>query len=264
MTEQEWLEFVNPQFDHPDHSIGRLIRFLESKGSPRKLRLYVLACCQRLAHILAEAEWSSAALAVAEDVAEGHCPTSELQKYREYAGPGGGIVNAHYSLKGELLPGAELAAAKERAADAFRCALSEDLTTQRHATESGGVYYTQAAGATGWHGDEAIWLDELARTQDRQAADAARRREIHTQALTLHDIFGNPFRPVTVDPAWLTLTVTSLAQAIYDERAFDRLPILADALEDAGCDHADILNHCRQPRVHVRGCWCVDLLLGKQ
>jgi hypothetical protein len=79
----------------------------------------------------------------------------------------------------------------------------------------------------------------------------------------IRDIFGNPFDPVATDPAWLTPTVVSLAQAIYDERAFDRLPILADALEDAGCNHEEILNHCRQPEEHVRGCWAVDLLLDK-
>jgi hypothetical protein len=77
-------------------------------------------------------------------------------------------------------------------------------------------------------------------------------------------IFGNPFRPITADAAWLTPTAVSLAQAIYDDRAFDRLPILADALEDAGCDNADLLNHCRLPGEHVRGCWPVDLLSGKQ
>jgi len=80
----------------------------------------------------------------------------------------------------------------------------------------------------------------------------------------LYDIFANPFRPVTVDPAWRTSTVVSLAQGIYDERAFDRLPILADALEDAGCTNADILIHCRQPGEHVRGCWVVDRILGKK
>jgi hypothetical protein len=76
-------------------------------------------------------------------------------------------------------------------------------------------------------------------------------------------IFGNPFRPVTVDPSWLTSTVVSLAQGIYAERAFDRLPILADALQDAGCDNPDVLDHCRGPGPHVRGCWVVDLVLGK-
>ncbi len=80
----------------------------------------------------------------------------------------------------------------------------------------------------------------------------------------LRCIFGNPFRPVTCDPAWLTSAVTSLAQAIYNGTTFDRLPILADALEDAGCTNADLLNHCRQPGVHVKGCWALDLLLGRE
>jgi hypothetical protein len=83
------------------------------------------------------------------------------------------------------------------------------------------------------------------------------------QCTLLRCIFGNPFRSVTLDPSWLTCTVTSLAQAIYTDRAFDRLPILADALEDAGCTDADILAHCRGGGEHVRGCWVVDLLLGK-
>jgi hypothetical protein len=80
----------------------------------------------------------------------------------------------------------------------------------------------------------------------------------------IRDIFGNPFRPVTADPSWLTSTVAALARGIYADRAFDRLPILADALQDAGCDHADILDHCRGHGPHVRGCWVVDLLLGKE
>ncbi len=80
----------------------------------------------------------------------------------------------------------------------------------------------------------------------------------------LRDVIGNPFRPLTADPAWLTATVRALAEGIYADRAFDRMPILADALEDAGCDNADILAHCRGPGPHVRGCWVVDLILGKQ
>jgi hypothetical protein len=79
----------------------------------------------------------------------------------------------------------------------------------------------------------------------------------------LRDIFGNPFRAVAAGASWLTSTVVALADGIYQERAFDRLPILADALQDADCDNEEILNHCRQPGEHVRGCWVVDLLLGK-
>jgi hypothetical protein len=80
----------------------------------------------------------------------------------------------------------------------------------------------------------------------------------------IRDIFGNPFRPVTFDPAWLTSTVVALAEGIYAERAFDRMPILADALQDAGCDNADVLHHCRGDGPHCRGCWVVDLVLGKE
>jgi hypothetical protein len=78
------------------------------------------------------------------------------------------------------------------------------------------------------------------------------------------DIVGPPSRPSVVDGNWLTFTVTALATGIYADRAFDRLPILADALQDAGCDNADILDHCRGPGPHVRGCWCVDLLLSTE
>ena len=80
----------------------------------------------------------------------------------------------------------------------------------------------------------------------------------------VRDIFGNPFRPVEFDPRWRTSDVLGLARAIYDDRAFDRLPILADALMDAGCADEQVLAHCREPGQHVRGCWVVDLVLGKE
>ena len=87
----------------------------------------------------------------------------------------------------------------------------------------------------------------------------------------LRCIFVNPFRPVSLDPAWRTPTVTALATATYEERILpagtldpDRLAVLADALEEAGCDNADILAHLRGPGPHVRGCWVLDLLLEKE
>jgi hypothetical protein len=82
----------------------------------------------------------------------------------------------------------------------------------------------------------------------------------------LRDIFGNPFRPIALTPAWLTWhdgLLVSMARRMYDSRDFSDMPVLADALEEAGCDHADILAHCRQPGEHVRGCWVVDAILGK-
>jgi hypothetical protein len=79
-------------------------------------------------------------------------------------------------------------------------------------------------------------------------------------------VFGNPFRPVAVDPAWAAWnagTARRLAQAAYDERAFDRLPVLADALEEAGCSDPQLLGHLRSAWPHVRGCWAVDTVLGQ-
>jgi hypothetical protein len=79
----------------------------------------------------------------------------------------------------------------------------------------------------------------------------------------IRDIAGNPFRPSSTNGAWLTSVVVSLARGIYADRAFDRLPNLADALQAAGCDDADILAHCRSDGPHVRGCWVVYVVLGK-
>jgi hypothetical protein len=95
---------------------------------------------------------------------------------------------------------------------------------------------------------------------DRAATKAA-------DADMLRDLCGNPFRPVTIDPFWLAWndgTVVRMAQAIYEDGLFTHLPILADALEEAGCNNPVILAHCRQPGGHQRGCWLVDLLLGKE
>jgi hypothetical protein len=82
-----------------------------------------------------------------------------------------------------------------------------------------------------------------------------------------HDVFSNPFRPLSpIHPAvlaWNDSTVRRIAEGIYEERAFDRLPILADALLDAGCDNEELMQHCRGEGPHVRGCWAVDLILAK-
>jgi hypothetical protein len=92
-----------------------------------------------------------------------------------------------------------------------------------------------------------------------------RSRNLILQATLLRDIIGLArFREIAFEPEWRTETALGLARGIYDDRAFDRLPILADALQDAGCEDADILEHCRDDGPHVRGCWVVDLLLGKE
>jgi hypothetical protein len=106
---------------------------------------------------------------------------------------------------------------------------------------------------------EALWGDTR---RDWTAMDNV---ESHKDIFDpLRDIFGHLFRSVTANPSWLTATVVSLAHGIYDDRTFDRRPILADALQDAGCDDEAVLTHCRSDGPHCRGCWVVDLLLGKE
>jgi hypothetical protein len=92
------------------------------------------------------------------------------------------------------------------------------------------------------------------------------RREEEAQADLLREIAAHLLQPVALDPlvrAWEGGVVVKLAQAVYEEQAFDRLPILGDALEEAGCADGELLRHCRQPGGHVRGCWAVDLLTGR-
>jgi hypothetical protein len=88
--------------------------------------------------------------------------------------------------------------------------------------------------------------------------------DLRVLAPLVRDLFGNPFRPAVIVPSCLNTAVLAIARGVYEERAFDQLSILADALEDAGCDNAEILTHCRRPGQHVRGCWVVDLILSNE
>ncbi|MCI0461741.1 MAG: hypothetical protein L0Z62_32730 [Gemmataceae bacterium] len=110
------------------------------------------------------------------------------------------------------------------------------------------------------------WLEDALAVFLGRPIAARGTKDRQLQAAVLHDLFGNPFRPVTVEPAWLTwngAAVMQMARTIYEERRFEDLPFLADALEEAGCTDPTILGHCRGPGPHVLGCWVVDLLLGK-
>jgi hypothetical protein len=109
-------------------------------------------------------------------------------------------------------------------------------------------------------------VDEVCEATRRVARDRSGEWEDVVQARLLRDVLGNPFRPVTIDPAWLRWhdgLLVSMARQMYDSRDFTDMPILADALEEAGCTAQEILSHCRSGGEHVRGCWVVDLLLGK-
>jgi hypothetical protein len=118
---------------------------------------------------------------------------------------------------------------------------------------------------TGWHPASHY---SAVRAVCALAAEGDRERvgemEYAEQADLLRDIFGNPFRPVNFSPEWRTDTALTLARQMYESRDFTAMPILADALQDAGCDSEDVLSHCRGTGPHVRGCWVVDLVLDKE
>ena len=118
--------------------------------------------------------------------------------------------------------------------------------------------HLHAAGVT----NTASWigLGQGGSELERGAEIGRRARE---QAALLRDIIGYPFRPVAFDPAWRTSNAVALAAQMYESRDFSAMPILADALQDAGCETAEILDHCRSAGPHVRGCWVVDFVLAR-
>jgi hypothetical protein len=128
--------------------------------------------------------------------------------------------------------------------------------------EVGGLVYYIARRAT-WNRAHVPGVGWVFASWSRQSDDAEAEEKAR-QADLLREMFGNPFRPLKAEPSWLTSDVLALARGIYEEKAFDRMPILADALQDAGCENVNVLDHCRNPNAaHVRGCWVIDMLLGR-
>jgi hypothetical protein len=241
MTEQEWLVANNS---------SPMLEFLRSQGATRrsggrrKLRLFACACVRGI-WLLLRKPGSRKAVEVAEQFADGLASAEELREAYEASRDALGRESSQIG-KSPYWQSAE--AAGHVAARAFD---GGDHPSVAHASSSASLAWI---------------MDQVGRGQGRDHDAKVRsvggtRRALH--AAWLRDIIGNPFRPVKIKATWKTANVIALATAIYDDRAFDRLPILADALEDAGCDNADMLNHCRQPGEHVRGCWVVDLVLGK-
>jgi hypothetical protein len=157
----------------------------------------------------------------------------------------------------------ELLGVTERAADGLADTEEWQEAKRRHQHVYVGAAFavTAAAQISGRLAAESMLISL------RESLLRAGRWRLCKPEVVLRDIFGNPFRSVSLDATWLTWnggTVPLLAQTIYDDGRFQDLPILADALEEAGCTNADILDHCRRPGEHVRGCWVIDLLLGKK
>jgi hypothetical protein len=204
----------------------KMLEFLRCQASDRKLRLFACACCRRIWGFIKD-ERSRNAVEVAERFADG------------------------------LMTEEELAIARLAAETVVEA-------TGQHSAWT-------ATGPPNRDANWAAWC--AARNSLRALQEPGQPRmfsaeEIIEQARLLQDIFGLlPFRPATMKAEWLAWndgTVVDLAQAIYKDRIFNHLPILADALEEAGCTDHHILDHCRQRGEHVRGCWVVDLILAKK
>jgi hypothetical protein len=233
MTEAEWRACAEP---------GPMLAFLRDRAGDRKPRLFAAACCRRVWHLLTDAR-SRAAVEVQERYADGAATPAELTAAQSAALRADADADAGFDPD-DARPSAA-AAAKEAA---FGPGTPRDVEAGAH---DAAHFAAEAAGLDR--------RDELGGAWRVGKAD-----EQKAQADLIRDIFGNPFRPVSLNPAWRTSTTVALVAQMYESRDFSAMPILADALQDAGCDSDDILDHCRGDGPHVRGCWVVDLVLGKE
>jgi hypothetical protein len=231
MTEAEWLTC-----SRPEPMLGFLRREPTARGgaSDRKLRLFAVACCRRIWHRIKE-DPCRGAVEVAERYADGLATDEELRM-------------AHYAAR-NLFQGA------------VYCPFSRDVDPA--AALAASFASGQAGMCAGTISNAALAVGNQFPYEQRDAAWAS---EWEAQSDLVREVIGNPFRPIARNLSWLLRDggpAVRLAREIYDGRRFNALPVLADALMGAGCDNEAILAHCRGRAPHVRGCWVLDLLLGK-
>ena len=239
LTRTEWLGYED---------LGPMFPRVRGKATARQLRLFACACVRLVWHLLVD-ERSRQAVEVAEKFADGRASQDQVVSANRMA-PG-----AYYWAFTPALNGAAQAATREAACAAYSCAHSfnADVSVIR-------VTANHASNALGWVEASKVPPWELQGPRWR----IGKANAIREQCGLLRDIV-NPFRLPSIDPGWLRWesgTVLRIARSLYDEGRFDELPILADALEDAGCEE-QLIAHCREPGPHVRGCWALDLLLEK-
>lgn len=203
-----------------------MLQFLKGKASDRKLRLFLIACSLRT---FADAPWEEITDAI---------PAVEM--FIEKAISPADFAPAKDAINWGIW---EMCESLNLRAEALLVAIQEQDVSAELAN------HTVKRALDGWR----MNVPDLDIVKEHLAVCHIAR-----------DIFGNSFRPVVIKPSWLTSTVVTLATGIYQEKAFDRIPILAGTLQDAGCDNDEILTHCRGPGPHVRGCFLIDLLLGKE
>ncbi|HEV3386616.1 MAG TPA: hypothetical protein VG097_17495 [Gemmata sp.] len=260
MTETEWLTST---------TFLPMLEFLRGKASDRKLRLLAIASCLRIWDCFTD-ERSRVAIEAVCKYADGLIDTSALIAARN-------VADGVPRWKEEGTRRSDLRHWKQWASEAALacCALNSYPPLDRPVPQHE-YFTTTPASVANVLAALKVWNEEEERLVRGEGGanqgddwvellwDNTRMQEYKAQADFLRDIFGNPFRPITIDPTWLTSTVLALANGIYSEKAFDRMAILADALQDSGCSNEEVLNHCRSDGVHVRGCFVVDKLLGKE
>ena len=232
MTEAEWQRCSDSR---------QMMDFLRVHASNRKLRLLAVAFCRSVSSLIHE-DRSNEAMRVLEQFADRQASQSRLKACRDQFRLNPPTLTGIWGISLDAL-------------------LTVQAAIQPRAWHAAKESATCAVNSLSFAAIQGQSEEDLAVRRSRRAV--ASRLERANQAGLVREMFGNPFCPVAHNPGWLTVTAVGLAEAIYTNRAFDRLPILADALEDAGCTTRDILDHCRQPGDHVRGCWVVDLVLGK-
>jgi hypothetical protein len=229
MTEEEWAS---------GHDVDRMLKHLGKVANPRRLRLFLVACARRVLPNSPDDEMLSA-LDTAEKFADQSVSKRELARVRNALKVGHPSRVARWEV---------LYTDSIRSVPAWHAAREQVTQAAVH-----------GSGCCAWSTTR-----ERLSAFEKVVLVGYPTVELTAQAGLLRDIFGNPFRPFAFNPCWRTADVLGLARAIYEDRAFERLPILADALMDAGCADEQILSHCRGDGPHVRGCWVVDLVLGKE
>jgi len=242
MTEAEWLKCTRP---------GAMLRFVRGKSTDRKLRLFACACCRRVWDLLSTEE-NRHAIEVAERFADGLASDDELATAEQNTTrPAKDAAARHISN----FPGAAGKAAAR-------------MLGSRAYSRIYAAYAGQATTGAPQQVARELGLSAEAAKDPRDAYIEAQAHEAAIQTDLLRDLIGPlAFRPLRIEQCWLDWndgTVRRLGRGIYEDRACDRLPLLADALEEAGCTTPEILSHCRRQGIHVRGCWAIDLILGKK
>lgn len=248
MTKDNWLSSVN---------FMQMLSFIyncglfRTKPLERKSRLFALACTLSAVHHLRDARSRDAV-----DFASRKCDCNFRRlRHRQELQEAAGSAASDAADRCEASTGqdywrrrvhADAARAAHRLLDPFWLRAALECGAAVMEVAHGVAYLTH-------------WPDDT--LSQGTAIVSAQHEQNRITAVLLRDIFGNPFRPVAFDSSWQTDTAVSVACQTYESRDFSPMPILADALQDAGCENEDILTHCRGSGPHVRGCWVVDLMI---